>query len=192
MSILVCIPAYNEGKVIDGVIKKCFKFADHVVVCDDGSTDDTYEVADAAGAHVIRHSTNIGKGEALRTLFKFALHSKDDIIVTIDGDGQFLPEEIPKLVSNIKQKKSDIVIGYRFDDATDMPNYRRFGNKILDKMANMATQISVRDTQSGYRAYSKDVIGKLDSKNVIPKPGQLLKFTKCTLNDKPRFFFILD
>ena len=164
MSILVCIPAYNEGKVIDDVIKKCFKFSDHVVVCDDGSTDDTYEVADAAGAHVIRHSTNIGKGEALRTLFKFALHSKDDIIVTIDGDGQFLPEEIPKLVSDIEQKKSDIVIGYRFDGATDMPNYRRFGNKILDKMANMATQISVRDTQSGYRAYSKDIIEKLDFK----------------------------
>ena len=115
MSILVCIPAYNEGKVIDGVIKKCFKFSDNVVVCDDGSTDDTYEVADAAGAHVIRHSTNVGKGEALRSLFKFALHSKDDIIVTIDGDGQFLPEEIPKLVSDIEQKKSDIVIGYRFD-----------------------------------------------------------------------------
>jgi len=164
MSILVCIPAYNEGKVIDGVIQECFKFSDHVVVCDDGSTDNTYEVADAAGAHVIRHSTNIGKGEALRTLFKFALHSKDDIIVTIDGDGQFLPEEIPKLVSDIEQKKSDVVIGYRFDDAIDMPNYRRFGNKVLDKMANMVTQISVRDTQSGYRAYSKDSIEKLDFK----------------------------
>ena len=162
MSILVCIPAYNEGKVIDGVIQECFKFSDHVVVCDDGSTDNTYEVADAAGAHVIRHSTNIGKGEALRTLFKFALHSKDDIIVTIDGDGQFLPEEIPKLVSDIEQKKSDIVIGYRFDDATDMPNYRRFGNKMLDKMANMVTELSVSDTQSGYRAYSKDVIEKLN------------------------------
>ena len=100
---------------------------------DDGSADDTYEAADKAGAHVIRHHTNIGKGEALRTLFKFAIHSKNDIIVTIDGDGQFLPEEIPKLVRDIEEEKSDIVIGYRFDDATDMPNYRRFGNKILDK-----------------------------------------------------------
>ena len=162
MSILTCIPAFNEGKVIDEVIKKCLKFSDQVVVCDDGSTDDTYEIADAAGAHVIRHDVNIGKGEALRTLFKFAIHSKNDIIVTIDGDGQFLPEEIPKLVSDIKEKKSDIVIGYRFDDATDMPNYRRFGNKMLDKMANMVTELSVSDTQSGYRAYSKDVIEKLN------------------------------
>ena len=162
MSILTCIPAFNEGKVIDEVIKKCLKFSDQVVVCDDGSTDDTYEIADAAGAHVIRHDVNIGKGEALRTLFKFAIHSKNDIIVTIDGDGQFLPEEIPKLVSDIKEKKSDIVIGYRFDDATDMPNYRRFGNKMLDKMANMVTELSVSDTQSGYRAYSKDIIEKLN------------------------------
>ena len=164
MSILVCIPAFNEGKVIEEVIKKCLKFSDQVVVCDDGSTDNTYEIADTAGAHVIRHNTNIGKGEALRTLFKFAMHSKNDIIVTIDGDGQFLPEEIPKLVNDIEQKKSDVVIGYRFDDATDMPNYRRFGNMVLDKMANIVTQISVRDTQSGYRAYSKDAIEKLDFK----------------------------
>ena len=162
MSILACIPAFNEGKVIGEVIKKCLKFSDQVVVCDDGSTDDTYEIADAAGAHVIRHDVNIGKGEALRTLFKFAIHSKNDIIVTIDGDGQFLPEEIPKLVSDIEEKKSDIVIGYRFDDATDMPNYRRFGNKMLDKMANMVTELSVSDTQSGYRAYSKDIIEKLN------------------------------
>ena len=162
MSILTCIPAFNEGKVIGEVIKKCLKFSDQVVVCDDGSTDDTYEIADAAGAHVIRHDVNIGKGEALRTLFKFAIHSKNDIVVTIDGDGQFLPEEIPKLVSDIEEKKSDIVIGYRFDDATDMPNYRRFGNKMLDKMANMVTELSVSDTQSGYRAYSKDVIEKLN------------------------------
>ena len=164
MSILACIPAYNEGKIIREVVKKCFKVSDQVVVCDDGSTDNTYEEADAAGAHVIRHDRNIGKGEALRSLFKFAAHSKNDIIVTIDGDGQFLPEEIPKLVTDIEQKNADIVIGYRFDDATDMPNYRRFGNKILDRMANMATEISVRDTQSGYRAYSRDVIEKLDFK----------------------------
>jgi glycosyltransferase involved in cell wall biosynthesis len=164
MSTLVCIPAFNEGKVIGDVIRKCLEVSDQVVVCDDGSTDNTYEVSDLAGAHVIRHHKNIGKGEALQTLFKFAMHSKNDIIVTIDGDGQFLPEEIPKLIRDIEKEKSDIVIGYRFDDATDMPNYRRFGNKVLDKMANMVTEIPVRDTQSGYRAYSKDAIEKLDFK----------------------------
>ena len=164
MSILVCIPAFNEGKVIHKVIKNCLKFADDVIVCDDGSTDNTYEIADSAGAEVIRHEKNIGKGESLRSLFKFARHSNHDIIVTIDGDGQFLPEEIPKLVKGIENDKSDLVIGYRFDDTTEMPDYRRFGNKILDKMTNMVEEISVRDTQSGFRAYSKKVIDVIDFK----------------------------
>ena len=164
MPILVCIPAFNEGKVIDKVIRNCLKFADNVVVCDDGSTDNTYEIADSAGAEVIRHEKNIGKGESLRSLFKFARHSNHDIIVTIDGDGQFLPEEIPKLVKSIEKGESDLVIGYRFDDTTEMPDYRRFGNKILDKMTNMVEEISVRDTQSGFRAYSKKVVDTIDFK----------------------------
>jgi len=164
MSILVCIPAFNEGKVIDKVIKDCLKFSNEVVVCDDGSMDNTYEVADSAGADVIRHEKNIGKGESLRSLFKFARHSKHDIIVTIDGDGQFIPEEIPKLVKSIKENKSDLVIGYRFDDTTEIPNYRRFGNKMLDKMTNMVEEISVRDTQSGFRAYSRKVIDDIEFK----------------------------
>ena len=164
MPILVCIPAFNEGKVIDNVIKDCLKFSDKVVVCDDGSTDNTYEVADAAGAEVIRHEKNIGKGEALRSLFKFACHSNYDTIVTIDGDGQFLPEEIPKLVKNIEENKSDIVVGYRFNNTRDMPEYRKFGNKMLDRMTNMVEELSVRDTQSGFRAYSKKVIENIDFK----------------------------
>ena len=164
MSILVCIPAFNEGKVIDKVIKNCLKFSDKVVVCDDGSTDNTSEVADNAGVDVIRHEKNIGKGEALRSLFKFAAHSNNDVIVTIDGDGQFLPEEIPKLVKGIEENKSDIVVGYRFDDTADMPDYRKFGNKMLDKMTNMVQELSVRDTQSGFRAYSKKVIEVIDFK----------------------------
>ncbi len=164
MSILVCIPAFNEGNVIDKVIKNCLKFSDRVVVCDDGSADNTSEVADNAGADVIRHEKNIGKGEALRSLFKFASHSNNDIIVTIDGDGQFLPEEIPKLVKGIEENRSDIVVGYRFDDTVDMPDYRKFGNKMLDKMTNMVQELSVRDTQSGFRAYSKKVISVIDFK----------------------------
>ena len=164
MSTLVCIPAFNEEHVIDKVIKNCLKYADHVVVCDDGSIDNTYEVADAAGANVIRHEKNCGKGEAFQSLFQFARHSNVDVIVTIDGDGQFLPEEIPKLVKKIESNEADVVIGYRFDGAAEMPNYRKFGNKILDKMTNMATELSVRDTQSGFRAYSKNIIKLIDFK----------------------------
>ena len=164
MSILVCIPAFNEEHFIGKLIKNCLKYADQVVVCDDGSVDKTYEVADAAGANVIRHEKNCGKGEAFQSLFQFARHSNVDVIVTIDGDGQFLPEEIPKLVKKIESNEADIVIGYRFDNAEEMPNYRKFGNKMLDKMTNMATELSVRDTQSGFRAYSKNIIKLIEFK----------------------------
>ena len=85
-------------------------------------------------------------------------------IGVIDGDGQFLPDEIPKLVKKIESGESDIVIGYRFDDTTEMPNYRKFGNKMLDKMANMVTEMAVSDTQSGFRAYSKNIIKLIDFK----------------------------
>ena len=164
MSTLVCIPAFNEEHFIGKVVKNCLKYADQVVVCDDGSVDNTYEIADAAGANVIRHEKNCGKGEAFQSLFQFARHSNVDVIVTIDGDGQFLPEEIPKLVKKIESNEADVVIGYRFDNAAEMPNYRKFGNKMLDKMTNMATQLSVRDTQSGFRAYSKNIIKLIDFK----------------------------
>ena len=76
-------------------------------------------------------------------------------MVTIDGDGQFLPEEIPKLIVPILEMKSDIVIGYRFEDNSEMPYYRKVGNKVLDKFSSLAAELPVRDTQSGFRAYSK-------------------------------------
>ena len=111
MSTLVCIPAFNEEHFIGKVFKNCLKYADQVVVCDDGSVDNTYEVADAAGANVIRHEKNCGKGEAFQSLFQFARHSDVDVIVTIDGDGQFLPEEIPKLVKRLNLMKLMLSLG---------------------------------------------------------------------------------
>jgi len=139
-------------------------YVDKVIVCDDGSTDNTARVAKENGAHVIQHKKNTGKGSAMRSLFKSALENNGDVIVTIDGDGQFLPEEIPIIMDPILKNQSDIVIGYRFDDKTEMPTYRRIGNKMLDKISNFASDLPFRDTQSGFRAYSKKAI-------------QMIKFT---------------
>jgi len=126
------------------------------------STDNTSVNAKSAGAIIIKHEKNLGKGEALKSIFNHVKKSNADLIVTIDGDGQFLPEEIPKLLSSIITKKSDIVIGNRFDDKTEIPSYRKFGNKVLDKMTNMASDLPFRDTQSGFRAYSKKAIDAID------------------------------
>lgn len=159
---LACIPAYNEESTISDVIREVKKYVDTVVVCDDGSNDKTSVRAEAAGALVIKHEKNLGKGAAMKSLFQYAKESSPEVMITIDGDGQFLPEEIPKLMVPILQKKSDIAIGCRFDDKTEMPSYRKAGNKFLDKITNMASTLSFRDTQSGFRAYSKKAIDAIN------------------------------
>ena len=165
MYLLACVPAYNEEGVIGDLIKKMLPLVDSVVVCDDGSSDLTSKEAKNAGAFVIQHSNNKGKGAALKSLFDYAKHSNADVIVTIDGDGQFLPEEIPKLAKDVENGKSDIVIGYRFETEKDMPSYRKFGNKVLDELSKSAANLNLRDTQSGFRAYSKQAIAKIHFKN---------------------------
>jgi glycosyltransferase involved in cell wall biosynthesis len=157
------IPAFNEERVIFNVIKKCQNYVDKVIVYDDGSTDNTIKASQDAGAEVIRHEKNLGKGAALRALFQRARDLKANIAVTIDGDGQFMPEEIPKLLVPILERGYDIVIGYRFED-NEMPSYRKIGNKVLDKMTNIASELPFRDTQSGFRSYSKKAIETINIK----------------------------
>jgi len=83
-------------------------------------------------------------------------------VVTIDGDGQFLPEEIPKLTKSMIENNSDVVIGYRFEDNEEMPAYRKVGNKFLDRMSNSISELPFRDTQSGFRAYSNKALTKIN------------------------------
>ena len=157
---IVCIPAYNEGSVIKNIVKQCFKYADKVIVCDDGSSDDTAKNARNANALVIQHKHNRGKGAALRTIFDFVRKFSPDVVITFDGDGQFLTKEIPKVMQPILDGSADVVIGYRLDN-TEMPSYRSFGNKMIDKMTNIASDLPFRDTQSGFRAYSGNVINHI-------------------------------
>jgi glycosyltransferase involved in cell wall biosynthesis len=159
---IACIPAFNEEKNISNLINDVSKYVDSVIVCDDGSTDGTVNESKKSGAFVISNNKNLGKGAALKSLFNFARHSNADVIVTIDGDGQFLPEEIPKLTKDIEDGKSDIVIGYRFETEKDMPSYRKIGNRVLDELSKKASNLNLRDTQSGFRAYSKKAIEKIN------------------------------
>jgi len=157
MRIAALIPAYNEELTIGTIILLCREYVDEVIVVDDGSTDRTAKVAEVAGARVIRHEKNRGKGAALKTGFKA---TDADIIVTLDGDGQHNPNEIPKLVQPIIDGMADIVNGSRYLSGSDKntPFYRRVGQKILDKATNILTRLDITDTQSGFRAFSKDTI----------------------------------
>jgi len=164
MEIICCIPAFNEEKIIFNLINKIKKFVDTVIVCDDGSQDNTAKLAKKAGAIVLQHEINYGKGKALKTLFEYVQKIKADVIITIDGDGQFLPEEIPKMIKPIIFEDADIVNGFRFDDETEMPKYRKIGNKMLDKITNLATELPFKDTQSGFRSYSKKAVDCIEFK----------------------------
>ncbi|AJM91299.1 glycosyltransferase family 2 protein [Nitrosopumilus piranensis] len=155
--IIACIPAFNEGKIIRTLVKNILQYVDRVIVCDDGSNDNTSTEAKKAGATVIEHEKNFGKGAAMRTLFDFAKNENFDVMITIDGDGQFSPKEIPKLISPIINERVDIVIGFR-SNKDEMPSYRKFGNKFLDSMTNLASELPFRDTQSGFRSYSKKAV----------------------------------
>ena len=162
MSQIVCIPAFDEEKNIERLVIESLKYVDKVLVCDDGSSDNTAEKSRKAGAIVISHEKNMGKGVALKSLFEEARKLNPDIVVTIDGDGQFLPEEIPKLISPIIEKNVDIVIGNRFIEKNQIPSYRKFGNTVLDKITSAASELPFNDTQSGFRAYSKKALESIN------------------------------
>ena len=155
---LACIPAYNEESHISEVVKKSIPHVDRIIVCDDGSTDNTAKLAKDAGAIVISQK-NQGYGAAIATLFDYARKENAQLMVTLDGDGQHDPDQIPFLVDAMTTHNVDVVIGSRFlDDTTKTPGYRKTGIKIITSASNYGTNFKVSDSQSGFRAYSKNAI----------------------------------
>ena len=161
-NITVVLPAYNEEVSIGSIVLLTSQYADNVIVVDDGSSDRTAEVAGKAGAEVVRHETNRGKGAALKTGFTAAADLGADVIVTMDSDGQHNPAEIPRLVAPILKAEADMVNGSRYLNGLDKntPAYRRVGQTILDGVTNLNSGLRITDSQSGFRAFSastKDV-----------------------------------
>jgi len=160
--IVACIPAYNEEKTIARIILQAQKHVDTVIVCDDGSTDMTGEIAHRLGAEVLHHERNLGYGAALLSLFKKAKDMNADVIVTLDADGQHNPTAIPAVAKPILENKADIVLGSRFlEKNSNVPAYRRFGIKLLTRMSNGSMKDQISDAQCGFRAYNKKAIEKL-------------------------------
>lgn len=161
MTIVAAIPAYNEEIAIGSVIARAKQHVDEVLVIDDGSADKTAQIAELMGATVIIHEQNSGKGVALRTAFRWAQHKQVDILVTIDADGQHCPDEIPQVVEPILWKQADVVNGARFlkGHCVDVPKYRRVGQEVLTLATNMTADVKLTDSQSGFRAFSKDTFG---------------------------------
>ena len=164
MKIIVGIPAFNEEKNIAVLIIQLKKIADKIIVCNDGSTDLTSEIAEELGATMINHKKNLGYGAAIRSIF---LKSKDldgDVLVTFDADGQHRIDDINKVINPIINGESDLVIGSRFLDESEkeVPKYRKVGIKVITKITNATIKKQLTDSQSGFRAYSKKVLNELN------------------------------
>jgi len=155
--IAIIIPAHNEEKTIAEVVAGAKKHG-HVIVVDDGSSDATAQQAKQAGAVVLQHIVNLGKGCALKTGCDYAVREDAQKIVIIDADAQHDPKQIPEFLHALEEK--DIIFGYRtFSD--DMPYILRFGNRFIGKTASFLYGISLNDTQCGYRAFTVDAYKKL-------------------------------
>jgi glycosyltransferase involved in cell wall biosynthesis len=158
VTVMVGIPCYNEEVAIGSLVLRAAEYADTVVVLDDGSTDKTADVARLAGADVLVHHVNMGKGAALRDIFEHAVERSVDILVILDGDGQHNPGDIPNLMRPLILNEADIVNGSRYlkGKDTDTPRYRRFGQIVLDTFTRwgFSRDVHVTDTQSGFRAFS--------------------------------------
>src|SRR3989440_3196898 len=161
--ILVAIPAFNEGPTIGSVVLKARQLGSEVVVVDDGSSDDTAETAAMAGAHVIRHARNLGKGFAIRSAWLYAREHEPEAFVLLDGDHQHDPNDIPRLVETVLSGKADVVIGVRWGKTSGMPIYRRMGKRALDYATAAATKNGIlTDSQSGYRVFSRQALESLE------------------------------
>jgi len=155
LSVLAAIPAFNEGPTIGSVVLRAKQYAEEVVVIDDGSKDDTAEIAALAGAHVIQHARNLGKGTAIRTAWLFARERHPEALVLLDGDHQHDPKDIPRIVEPILAGTADVVLGVRWGKTSGMPFYRRIGKRALDYATAAATKNGLlTDSQCGFRVFS--------------------------------------
>ncbi|AEG18347.1 glycosyltransferase family 2 protein [Methanobacterium paludis] len=152
--ITAILPAYNEQVSIGSTVLSAKKHVNRVIVVDDGSTDNTAYIADMAGAEVIKHLENLGKGAALKTGFDAVNGS--DIIVTVDADGQHSPSQIPLLIEPIINGEADVVNGSRYLNGGEKntPKYRRVGQSVLDIATNINGRTHITDSQSGFRAFA--------------------------------------
>ena len=155
--IIVVTPAYNEEKTIVEVINKVKPLVDEIVIVDDGSSDQTVQLAEQQGVTVLRHLINRGQGAALQTGNQYALKNNADIIVHFDADGQFLAEEIKDIVQPLEQGEAEVVFGSRFlEKKSEIPWFKE---KIILPIGRIVNKFfvgkSLTDSQNGFRALSR-------------------------------------
>jgi len=163
LKLVALIPAYNEGENIKQVIESTQPYVNRVVVCDDGSFDNTKTVLGTVDVDIIKHPINLGYGAALKSLFKHGKEINALVVIILDADGQHNPAYIPELVQPIILGDADMVIGSSFlsKQRSQVPWIKRLGNRVFSSLIRWGTGLEVSDSQSGYRAYRFDKLSSL-------------------------------
>jgi len=161
MTLLALIPAYNETARVGKVVAETRAHVDEVVVVDDGSADDTAIAAEKAGARVLRHEHNRGKGGAIATALDYFGRSDAEFAVLLDADGQHDPAEIPIFVEAARREQADVVVGTRMADTKEMPLVRKLTNQFTSWVTGKLARQQVPDSQCGYRLLRRNVLKDL-------------------------------
>ena len=159
--LLALIPAYNEAARVGDVVARTRPLVDEVVVIDDGSRDGTAAVAGNAGAKVLRHELNRGKGGAIATALDYFQRSDATFAILLDADGQHDPAEIRKFVETAESERADVVVGTRMNDVRDMPRVRLWTNQFTSWVTGKLARQKIPDSQCGYRLLRRDVLKDL-------------------------------
>ena len=163
---VVVIPAYNEAATIRELVESVLKIVPDVVVVDDGSTDSTSEQLGGLAIKVMRNEHNLGKAASLWKGFELALALDAHRVVTLDGDGQHRPEDIPRLLSLAERSAQSIIIGARLHDRKNFPPRRYYANQLARFWISWAAGYPIADTQSGFRVYPASLLAKLTRRDV--------------------------
>ena len=161
--IIAAMPAYNEGKYIGSMVLKTMQYVDEVIIVDDGSTDDTSEIARLAGATVVRHDVNMGYGAAIQRILAEARKRNPEVLVLLDADTQHNPGEIPEIIKPV-YNGYDLVIGSRKQQVGHIPRYRRIGQSIILFFTRFLSKDNLSDSECGFRVFSRKAIAVLDLK----------------------------
>ena len=158
--IAILIPAYNEEKTILQVVTPLLAYSPHIIVVDDGSTDNTVQILSGLGVTILKHTLNQGKGASLQTGFAHVSGQSLRGVITLDGDGQHNPADIENFILAIQRYPENLIIGARKDRESKSPKYRYYANKIADFLISRVIKKTILDSQSGFRFYPQAFINK--------------------------------
>jgi glycosyltransferase involved in cell wall biosynthesis len=161
----VVIPAYNEGTTIANIASRARQFIEHVIIINDGSTDNTSQALKGQPVTLLNNPANLGKGKSLALGAAYAIDHGATAVITLDGDGQHHPEDIPRLIAKSATNPDKIIIAARLHSRHRAPPLRRFANRFADFWISWAAGHCIRDSQSGFRLYPAEVFQQCQTRS---------------------------